>query len=390
MKKMKKETIVEPTIEDIYQEAVGLFDGLNCMNPCDDKIKMYQGLIKRFKELDEYEDSKTLAVKCNEMIEQTKKDIIEQNYQYALIHKENAVTVAQYEDAVKEFDQLKDYKDSVAMKEICEKKRKAISRQSGRKVKLILAVIVIVVVGAILAQFTKFGSYYKANALMKVTLYSQAAGVYDSLDGYKDSKARYRECEYQQGLRLMKKDDYAHALTAFRHADSHKDSDKYLVQMQRTVLANKKVGKTIQIGNCKWLIIDKQEDSVLLLKKKSMKNIPYSTNTKSVSWRNSSLRAWLNTEFLEDTFKDTEIKNMLGFRISTKDLPLFILSKEELAHYTTATKLKNKSNQWLRDSAGKNSKNIMFLNTDGYVMEEGYPADSDQFSVRPAFWYSFK
>ena len=122
-----------------------------------------------------------------------------------------------------------------------------------------------------------------------------------------------------------------------------------------------------------------------------MKEIVYSDNLNDVNWEHSSVREWLNLEFKQKHFTTSEINNMVGTNPSMSNVtdeedPIFLLSQAEMKEYAKLIKPCHR-NQWLRDVV-EQSSNVYFVNLDGVVMTSGYPANSNQFSVRPAFWYS--
>ena len=158
-----------------------------------------------------------------------------------------AITAKDFGDAKEEFTQIGDYEDSCILKAECAKQQAAILRHRKLKIQILSGLAMLIVIVAIFLQLP-IGRYYKANAFMKVKCYGQAAKTYESLGKYKDSHVRYKECEYQEGLILREKKDYSEAKRAFECAGNRKDSENYLVEMQ------KKVGDKIKIGNSTWYI----------------------------------------------------------------------------------------------------------------------------------------
>ena len=55
-----------------------------------------------------------------------------------------------------------------------------------------------------------------------------------------------------------------------------------------------------------WIILDMQEGRALLLSRYALDTMPYNTESADVTWETCSLRAWLNDEFLNNTFTDEE------------------------------------------------------------------------------------
>ena len=79
-----------------------------------------------------------------------------------------------------------------------------------------------------------------------------------------------------------------------------------------------------------WIVLDITEDKVLLLSKNGLTYRAYSENSNS-SWDNSSLRGWLNQEFVQTAFSNEE----LSIIITSNDTSylVFCLSKEEVLEY---------------------------------------------------------
>lgn len=174
-----------------------------------------------------------------------------------------------------------------------------------------------------------------------------------------------------------------------------------------------------------WVVLEKQNDKALLLSKNVLdcKNYNDDENDKNVSWENCSLRAWLNTVFIDKAFdekKNNGKKMILDTNLETHGLSenktednvsyttdkIFVLSDDEITKYldkesriSKATiyaknvdnngkklQVKQLSPQfgveyWLRDAGGKMAKNIM---ASGTILHHsvGY----NRIGVRPALW----
>lgn len=79
-----------------------------------------------------------------------------------------------------------------------------------------------------------------------------------------------------------------------------------------------------------WIVLDVTEDKALLLSKGGLTYRAYSENSNS-SWDNSSLRGWLNQEFVQTAFSNEELSIIISSN-DTSDL-VFCLSKEEVLEY---------------------------------------------------------
>ncbi len=56
----------------------------------------------------------------------------------------------------------------------------------------------------------------------------------------------------------------------------------------------------------KWLVLEKKEDSILVISLYGLESRPYNAEWVNVSWNICTLRAWLNKEFLSAAFSADE------------------------------------------------------------------------------------
>ncbi|MBR4313874.1 MAG: hypothetical protein IKP66_03085 [Lachnospiraceae bacterium] len=95
-----------------------------------------------------------------------------------------------------------------------------------------------------------------------------------------------------------------------------------------------------------WIVLDKKGDEYLLLSKYVLDYHQFQNTKvegKSVSWNDSDIRRWANTEFLDNAFSESEQKNIMQSTIdntnndyyslkSTED-KIFLLSLDEIVNY---------------------------------------------------------
>lgn len=164
-----------------------------------------------------------------------------------------------------------------------------------------------------------------------------------------------------------------------------------------------------------WIVIDRNGLSVMLISRyvidvKSYNDIPGSTD-----WKSSSLRAWLNGDFLKTAFTEKEAAEIVlqdpdtGYAAqndSTQD-KVFILSPEQLkrlmpdpalsrvlptayAHSRGAAIDDRGCCHWLR-AEGRNAAFACFIDGRGSLSNKGLPADLnyvtiDYCGIRPVIW----
>ncbi|MDD6796769.1 MAG: DUF6273 domain-containing protein [Clostridia bacterium] len=172
----------------------------------------------------------------------------------------------------------------------------------------------------------------------------------------------------------------------------------------------------------KWLVLDRQGDRMLVISRYALDCQTYNTTYTAVTWETCTLRNWLNTEFYNTAFSDSEkasvitttIENPNNAEYGTKggnatDDKVFCLSIDEATRYfathearvTKATEYAisrgawtwTKKDQlagscfwWLR-SSGYSQKDAATVFYDGYVDGSGHRVDDDdKYAVRPAMW----
>ncbi len=188
-------------------------------------------------------------------------------------------------------------------------------------------------------------------------------------------------------------------------------------------------GKTVTMGEyfygedagrkpLEWIVLKEQDDKQLLLSKYVIDNTPYHSDWKVLSWRDCSLRTWLNTAFIEDAFTPEEASLFVESRRTktrnifhrTEDDPdcydkVFLLSVEEVkeylgtpdrigAHPTPYAEEKGVFTSgyclwWIR-TPGDQFGMQAYINAGGKVTYEGCYQQRGQVGLRPAVWVKKK
>ena len=80
-----------------------------------------------------------------------------------------------------------------------------------------------------------------------------------------------------------------------------------------------------------WIVLDVQDGKCLLLSRYCLDSKPYHSKGKTITWKDSALRKWLNSDFLDSAFLPAEQEVFLlflpGFSgvFAASKLPLVIL-----------------------------------------------------------------
>ncbi len=123
--------------------------------------------------------------------------------------------------------------------------------------------------------------------------------------------------------------------------------------------AGTKVGDTIEFGTyeqdnntangaepIEWKVLDIQDGKALISSKYALDSKPYNEEYKPVTWETCTLRKWLNEDFLDTAFTETEQASIVASKIKNDDNPfynteggkdttdkVFLLSTEEMEKY---------------------------------------------------------
>ncbi len=167
----------------------------------------------------------------------------------------------------------------------------------------------------------------------------------------------------------------------------------------------------------RWIVLDKQGSRVLLLSQQCLEGMPFHADGGTVVWKDSSLRGWLNNEFLRAAFSEGEkalirtgtLSNPLNESYGTGDTAatndaVFLLSNAEYQKYFRseanarasltayaeqqgAEIIKDNGGSWwwLRTS-GKNLSYAAYVSSGGSMSEDGSWISYEKAGVRPSLW----
>ncbi|MCQ2555546.1 MAG: DUF6273 domain-containing protein [Clostridia bacterium] len=174
-----------------------------------------------------------------------------------------------------------------------------------------------------------------------------------------------------------------------------------------------------------WLVLKQINNRVLLLSEDIIDYIPFNNTKTNTLWDNSSIRSFLNSEFLSNSFTKEELSYIIPVENTTTVKPLknncsfktedtvFLLDENEVKKYIPITKLKSSpteytllntfipvkeqkatvdekpvihhySSYWLR-SNGSLDKTATIINAAGHIELGGINLSSSA-GLRPAIW----
>lgn len=166
-----------------------------------------------------------------------------------------------------------------------------------------------------------------------------------------------------------------------------------------------------------WIVLAKEGERVLLITRDSIDRGPYQigleSDHKEPKWSMSSIRGWLNTDFIETAFSEVEQKAILLTDLDNSEFDeentrdhVFLLSIEEVQRYMPSDaaqsahpteyaekksgKLSTSSDWMLRTHTTykSGSQRVYFARESGGV-SYGYIDGTSYYCVRPAMWVDF-
>ncbi|MBQ7001676.1 MAG: PASTA domain-containing protein [Oscillospiraceae bacterium] len=165
-----------------------------------------------------------------------------------------------------------------------------------------------------------------------------------------------------------------------------------------------------------WVVLAVENENILLLSRYALDSKCFHNRFESVYWENSSIRKWLNEEFLESAFDHEEQAQIMHATVeadpnprfdtssgfNTKD-KVFLLSISEVMAYLPenlmfciATRYAIGNNAyvndetggswWLLRTMGESSRYVVSVNSDGTIDYDGGKVSSERGTIRPAMW----
>ena len=322
-----------------------------------------------------------------------------------------------YQEALKMLQALKGYKDADDLAEECRQKIESLKaeednrmqaqkkRRKKRKILLAIAIpSVVLLVAAIL--FILFilipqSRYNQAIAAAQSGDTVTAYEIFTDLKGYKDSLAQAKALFEDYKTEKMQ----TAAVGDTVYFGTYEQDDK------------KANGKE----DILWTVLEKTDDAVLLLSVYGLDCQPYHNKNEAVTWETSSIRQWLNNDFLNEAFTSEQ-----QARIRTADVPahtnpdfetspgnntkdkVFLLSTEEAEQYlrtdeqcrcipttyaishgvSCGTKKYAGHNTctWFLRTPGLDATMAGYVSSAGKIRHVGYSVTTIFVGVRPAIW----
>ena len=255
--------------------------------------------------------------------------------------------------------------------------------------------------------------YNEAVKLYNSKKYPEAAAAFENLDGHRDSRIRAYESWYAQAVLLLQSKKYDEAVPFLKKAKNYADSKKLVDEIEGLKsLVPYETGDSLFLGRYKereieWKVLYKDYESMLLICSAGLDVKKF--DAKSSSWEKSSLRKWLNGDFIK-SWNEGDRKKLIPYKykgskendkvflLNTGDAAsLFKNDKERIAEAGEAA-LKNSAKTggkppkdvfygwWWLQSEGLMKGRAAVVVPDGIIMFSGIDPASFGIMVRPAVW----
>lgn len=361
----KDNKIIYASQMQLYEKAVQKMNADAVIVQHAYKADNYRIAAAMFDEVGDYLDAKELAERCRTLAEETKADELETAYRRCA-DRMNDPSVFDDTDKLRklegQLEKLGGYKDSASMLEKCRGslRRKDLHRKI--KVRSVLGGIVLVIALFAVGIRTGYIKYYAGVAMMKYGKYGQAEKIFQSMPGFKDA-------------------------------------DTYMHQAELRRLRTAKTGSTVSFGGLKWYILDEQENiltgiAVDIGQEHIFYDVPFNKDGVKTTWKDSSLREWLNTEVYETQFSEEERSHMLlqtsaesvnteyGTSYEQTEDYITILSAEEAENYEEALSTMG-LDFWLRTPGESMDRTVYYSGGFHTIRMAGCLSDSQPVAVRP-------
>lgn len=409
-KKKKKAEIVltpEQQLEADYQKAVRRMEGAEKMLQPEDKVHMYKEAMLMFETLGDYKDSEVRRKRCKKRLPLARREHREDVYQTGMRLKEEAKSSADYEAAITQFHRLRrEYKDIPDQIAECEKLREN-ARKNERVKGLVkkLSALAALAAAVVLVIFLRSPAayYLEGTFLMGIQDYERANTIFASSKGYRDTKEKLVECNYQRAMAAAGRGDFTKAVSLLRDkVGDYKDALEKKAKCEMEILKTAKVGDIVSFGTARWIVAEtaSQPQKILLIRKRpSQAKEVYQETGRAALWETSKMRAWLNQDFYQSCFSGYEQAAVAQTQVTTSANSaygtqggnitndyVFLLDEQEAERYGKLLASSETQKAWWLRTPGKSEGSTVFVSAEGKVMHYGYASDTKDIAVRPAIW----
>ena len=382
--------VVKLTDDEKYDKALQLEASLECLKFDSYRATLCDTIVKIYKELGDFKDSK-------ERIEKVLKD------------KEEFLAKA------KEFDVKFAEEDKVHTAKVEKERNEKLMK--GR-VFFFLGMFLFACLMVLAVAFYKSDRYkiFKADTLVKSGNYKDAIKIYTKLKGFGPDSEKVVKLKIESACKKMdeakaldKKKNYKEskkvyeaAIDEFEKLENFYECEQKKCECELEVIKNGKLKASVTYGHYRWKIVERNDEKgeVLLVKSEPKPYGAYNKELGDITWAESSIREYFNNEFIKEYFSSTEVSHIKDSAVLAKDRfeaettagkdtvdKLFFLNEVQARQY--AQYLDAYMTDWWLIGPGSSQDKVAFV-SNGEVKYDGYVATEKTINSRPAMWVSYK
>lgn len=240
--------------------------------------------------------------------------------------------------------------------------------------------------------------------------------------------------KYNNAVKDVEEKNYEDAYITFKSLYTFKDSEEQAKALIKAHPEVARIGDIIYFGNyeqdnrtangkeeIEWRVLEKDTDgNVLIVSRYALDCRRYHDSVAQVTWEESDLRHWLNSDFYSTAFTNAQQKSIKATTIENRDNAdyntlggndtkdnVFLLSIDEVKTYLPSTVERvclatnyaesqgtqlegvTKACRWWLRSPGSTLYSASYVKLDGFILQLGTPVSLEKLSVRPAMWVKF-
>lgn len=217
-----------------------------------------------------------------------------------------------------------------------------LEKQKNKRKTFIAVLSAIGIIGLIIYYVTIIHpnqQYNKALSFMQEGNYTEAVALFESLGDYKTSLEELQKCndaltqiKYENAVEVFENGDLANAMYEFHELGDYLDSEHYYSICEIESINQAKEFDIVTFGkfdgaDLRWIVLRKTDGKALLITESYITSKFFDANRYHDDyedrwvyhfWSNSSLREWLNGEFL-NSFTDAELERICETNLSTDE-----------------------------------------------------------------------
>ena len=384
-----KEYVVHINERNENKRLKGIYDGaVKAMNIAS-SMAAYKSAAEVFSSISGFKDADKLAEECLDKAEVCRKDAAYSSAR-SLMTGEKTVN---YESAIKEFQKISGWKDADEQTNICRQKIEEIKTreeterlEQERKAEL----------DRLAAE--KVAKRRKKLVSIGLPIIAVSTAVIIILINVVIPKIRYNAFASKYGQKIAEQ--------------------FYEVEVGQTVnLGSYEQDNNLTNGKeeMEWIVLTKDNSRILLISKYGLDTRPYHLSRKDITWEKSSIRKWLNRQFLTESFSSEENAVISTVTVSADANPnfntdsgsdtedkVFLLSYDEVSKFFSTDMerkciptayavsqgcfVSNGSCLWWLRSPGFESDYAAYIDFEGAISMLGHTVHNIYSTVRPALW----